>query len=1462
MYSDSQMTIDERGTMKVCREQGRLVTARSPFRLLVIATLIATSLTLLFCVPSFASVQHRLEGSFEGPEVLAFADAVDNSAGPSAGDVYVAGFASVEKFSPDGTSTGVRFTGEETPQGSIFMLSENTFPGAVAVDASSGANSGDVYVSDLEHGMVDKFSETGKFVCQISGQAEPSSAECAGATGSTTPDGSIEPTGIAVDAGTGDLWVADRLHAAIDEFNPAGEYLGQLKDSHITSPGPIALDSAGNLYVINSASLSEPRTENNVVVFHGGSFVRVLDEREPLSVAVGPGDHVYVFESNGTQVAEYEDDGSLIDRFGEQLPGKPRPEMRGLAVSADGHVYGSEFHANAVAIYGPGVGVPTVTTEAATGVTETGATLHGHVDPDVAHGGGAVTACDFEYATREAFEAHGFEGAAKAACVPAVPYAAPQDVTAAVTLVPSTTYEFRLSASNANEVVSQSAGALVATLGAPNVSDEQASTLTADGAGLSATIDASGFKAECKAEYVTDAIFQESGFAKATTAPCVPSVVAATSTEQRVTATIIDLALNTTYHYRFVAVNSAGATEGADETFTTFGIKSFSFEVLDREGQPFTQAGGHPYEWAINFSLNTTASKVGNSETQAADANLRDIETELPPGLLASATATPRCPRYLLAFDQCSPTTQVGEVEVVDAANEHYLEGLYSVAPPVGVPVELGAVVQNLVRVYIDGNVRTGGDYGATAKVLSTSQDDNIRMSRVSVWGVPGDPSHDSHRVCPIPGKAVTPGEQPCSPAEPLVPLLTNPTSCPGTPLSATLRADSWQAPGRFVSASSPIPATTNCGVLNFTPSITITPDTSVADSPAGLEVNLEVPQNETPAGLVTSALKNTSVQLPLGTAVSASAANGLEACSEAEIGLRNSEPVRCPDGSKIGTVEVTSPLLPDHLTGGVYVARQNENPFHSLLAMYIVAEADGALVKLAGHVVPDPVTGQLTTTFEETPQVPFSDFKFTLFGGKRGALATPESCGTFKSAVSLAPWDGLAATNLTPDFSINSGCVSGFKPALAAGTTSTQAGAYSPFTLSLSRSDTDEEISGLTVQLPPGLLAKIAGVTQCTDAQAAADACPVASQIGTVEASAGPGLAPLSLPGRMYLTGPYKGAPYGEEVVVPAVAGPFNLGDVVVRGTITIDPVTAQATVTSDPFPTIVQGIPTRLRRVDVTVDRSGFVFNPTSCSPLALTAVAKSVGGATLGLQSRFQVGGCGELPFKTSFKAGVGGPGSRLNGVSFDVTLAAPHEGPQPGGARSEANIRKVEVQLPKATPSRLPTLQKACTEAQFAKNPAGCPAASVVGQAVAHTPILPDPLAGPAYLVSHGGAQFPDLVLKLSGDGVTVDVTGHTQIKKGITFSRFETVPDAPISAFELKLPAGPKSLLGVFGNVCTPKVAKTLVMPTTITAQSGAVLKQSTKLSVTGCKKPHPTKKAAKKTGRTGRRKSRAAVKHP
>jgi hypothetical protein len=423
--------------------------------------------------------------------------------------------------------------------------------------------------------------------------------------------------------------------------------------------------------------------------------------------------------------------------------------------------------------------------------------------------------------------------------------------------------------------------------------------------------------------------------------------------------------------------------------------------------------------------------------------------------------------------------------------------------------------------------------------------------------------------------------------------------------------------------------------------------------------------------------------------------------------------------------------------------------------------------------------------------------------------------------------------------FSIASGCTPGFAPGLIAGTADPQAGGYSPFMLSLSRSDGEQDLSGLTVSLPRGLLGKIAGIPLCPDAQANAGTCPEASRVGSVQAGAGVGPDPYFVGGSAYLTGPYKGGPYGLVVEVPAIAGPFDLGVVVVRQSLRIDPHTTQVTAVSDPFPRILQGIPLRIRRVDVTLDRPGFTFNPTSCTPMAVTGTVTSTEGASASVSSRFQAGGCRELPFAPKFTVSTQARTSKKNGASLDVIV---------GSGPGQANIGRVAVTLPKALPSRLSTIQQACPEAAFAANPATCPAGSDIGTATAHTPVLASPLMGPAYLVSHGGAAFPDLVLILQGEGVTLDLVGSIDIKKQITSSTFASVPDAPISSFELSLPEGSHSALAAVlpakakGNLC----GTSLVMPTTITGQNGAQIQQNTRIAVTGCAK---AKKAKRKHGR-------------
>jgi hypothetical protein len=611
---------------------------------------------------------------------------------------------------------------------------------------------------------------------------------------------------------------------------------------------------------------------------------------------------------------------------------------------------------------------------------------------------------------------------------------------------------------------------------------------------------------------------------------------------------------------------------------------------------------------------------------------------------------------------------------------------------------------------------------------------------------------------------------------------------------------------------------------------------------------------------------------------VNPSSADGLQGCSSAEIDLHGEGPAHCPNAAKVGSVEVTTPLLERPLPGAVYIAKQADNPFNSLLAIYIVVEGQGVIVKLAGHVELDPVTGRLKTTFEENPQLPFEDFKLHFFDGPRAPLTTPSSCGAYAATTQLTSWSrGTPIEPTIAPFTIGTGCIQGFAPSFSAGTTNNQAGADSAFTTTFSRTDQDQNLSAIALTTPPGLLGKLKGVTQCPEPQAGQGECGPESLIGEATTAVGSGSSPYWVKGgKVYLTGPYNGGPFGLSVVVPTTAGPFTLtgnggpGREIVRASIHVDPHTAQITVLSDPLPTILEGIPLQIKTVNVTINREHFIFNPTNCSPLSVAGTIASTQGAAAGVSSPFNATNCAKLPFKPVFTTSTSGKTSKANGASLVVKVSQ-----KPG----EANIHKVNLQLPLVLPARLTTLQKACTEAQFNANPAGCPVASNIGVATAVTPVLNVPLSGPAYLVSHGGAAFPDVEFILQGQGVTIVLDGATDIKKGITYSKFETVPDAPISSFETVLPQGPHSALAANGNLCAStktvsvrkrvtihvhghakRVTKTvkhtvsqpLTMPTTITGQNGAQVKQNTKISVTGCPKKAKTNKAgkAKHTGKS------------
>jgi hypothetical protein len=901
-----------------------------------------------------------------------------------------------------------------------------------------------------------------------------------------------------------------------------------------------------------------------------------------------------------------------------------------------------------------------------------------------------------------------------------------------------------------------------------------------------------------------------------------------------------------------------------------------------------TQAGSHPFDMTTSFRFDEDSFEELTGEERA-----KDVSVNLPAGFAGSIVSVPQCPMYELANEHlgCPTSSQIGVVRLwlANTAGSGVLAPVYNMVPSDGGTAELSFPVAILAQPVIV-KVRTDGDYGLVAQTRGISEYEPFEGLTLTLWGVPADPRHDSERFTPHEGAAGGlggrttggPNGEPLSDSTPLSAYLTNPTECSGK-LEATIDADSWEHPAQFdpntgrpdlsdpnwVTASTPMyPAgITGCNKMRFNPSLSVTPDTTKADSPSGYSIALHVPQSVDPKDLATPALQNAVATLPQGLAISPGAADGLQACTGEvgqepgsaanEIGLTSLEPTvrfsnaepTCPPASQVGSVELKTPLLPETLYGQVFLSSYHSGNEY---AVFIVIRGEGLLVKLRSTVIANPVTGQLTATFANNPELPFSDFILHFYGGPRAVFVNPAQCGSATTSIDLTPWasgpGGLGDQTPSSTFDVSfdgqgAACPSPqpFSPSFTAGTTSIQAGGFSPLTATFSREDSNQEVNHLQVVTPPGLLGTLANVPLCPEPQASQGTCSAASQIGHVVVAAGSGAAPLYLPipgqppNPVYVTGPYRGAPFGLTFVVPAIAGPYNLGNVVVRAAINVNPTTAALTVTSDPLPTIIDGIPVQVKSVNVVIDRPDFIFNPTNCNPMTVGGSVTSLQGATASLSSRFQVTGCGDLGFKPGFKVSTSGKNSRAKGASLDARVSFPAS-----ALGKQANFAKVKVDLPKQLPSRLTTLQKACPAATFEADPAGCPSGSVIGVVKAITPALPVELSGPVYFVSHGGEQFPSLVVVLQGDGVRVDLTATTFISKaGITSSTFSSIPDVPVNSFELFLPQGPNSALAANGNLCKSK----LTMPTAFTAQNGIVIHQSTPIAVTGCPK---AKKASKK----------------
>lgn len=922
------------------------------------------------------------------------------------------------------------------------------------------------------------------------------------------------------------------------------------------------------------------------------------------------------------------------------------------------------------------------------------------------------------------------------------------------------------------------------------------------------------------------------------------------------------------------------------------------FDQAYPAGSPVRQAGTHPFEQRVNFDLNGQ-SKIGEDGTRftSSHGTVKTAEVTLPRGFIGNPEATPKCDPVDFAQEGstldstgCPSNTQVGYLNVsMTAGQKAYGEPppfyianetlahvpIYNLKPPKGVPADFGFNAGTFVQAHIYPTLDPSQDYAIKTVTPNISSLVSVRGSEVVFWGVPGDPIHDFFRYYPetqenedVAGAAFG--------GAPIRPFFTTPMDCGFDNGGARIRLDSYTRPGEFT------PVEEYANPLNvegcddprfrFEPKISLEPSDQHAGAPTGLDVHLEVPQrndevtdakelyaeNGSVKGISTPPLKKAVVTLPEGMTLSPSAAQGLGSCSSAQIGLVSTSPIRfndapvdCPNNSQYGKLIIHTPILPvnEQPEGFIYIAKQGDNPFHNFLSVYLVVEEPnrGILVKVPGKIDLNPQTGQITTTFDDLPQFPISDTQMTFKGGTRAGLVEPSTCGHKAIHAEFFTWqDPQTAHIVDSSYDITqkpdgSSCPNSlgerpFKPSLEAGTINNAGGSYSPFTFRLTRTDDDQEFSRVGVKLPPGLAAKFAGVSICSDAAIARAAsrtgagdggleqldpsCPQSSQIGTTDVGAGVGVPLTFVPGKIYLAGPYRGAPISMAVITPAVVGPFDLGVITVRTALNVDPETAQGSASSDPFPQIFQGIPVRIRDIRLNLDRHGFTLNPTSCAVKQIEAHVTGTGGDVFSaaddtgadLTNRFQAADCASLGFRPQLAFRLSGGTRRGDHPRLKAVVTYPRKG-------AYANVARASVALPRSEFLDQAHIKTICTRVQFAGK--ACPAGSVYGHAVAKTPLFDAPLEGPVYLRS-SSHKLPDLVAVLKGPAsqpVEVDLDGRIDSIHGGIRNTFEVVPDAPVESFTLTMKGAKKGLLVNSANLC----AETSHATARFTAQNGKTL---------------------------------------
>ncbi len=920
---------------------------------------------------------------------------------------------------------------------------------------------------------------------------------------------------------------------------------------------------------------------------------------------------------------------------------------------------------------------------------------------------------------------------------------------------------------------------------------------------------------------------------------CTTTSTISRHTASRSLTVVVDVAPSASgSRFASAKVEGGGATTTAtaveltriDPTTAGFGIvdNSFVSDFFQTNGLTTErEAGAHPDLLTTAFDFNSedapTPGLAGDPRRKLASGFIRDLNVDLPPGFVGAPTAVGECEPSNLGLTTCPRSSQVGRIDltlypIFSQRYQTISTGVFNMSHPRGTVTDLAFIFAGN-PVHIKASLDAANRYAITTHVPDINEALPPFSQKLTLWGVPAHPSHDIERCEAFSdnGSGNTSGS--CPTDATVKPFLSLPSQCESDNVMRLHHYDSWQETGNFgPELTYTLPGKmTHCERPRFEPDVEIEPTGKQANTPTGLDVHIKVAQNENPNALATPPVKRATVRLPKGMSFSPSFADGLRSCTLEQMKLGTNEQVACPDASRIGEVEIHTPLLPRSAEGSMYLAAQDDNPYGSTFALLMVAEDTeerGALIKIPGRIDVDPNTGQITTVFDDLPQFPFDDFVLKFRSGPRAPLVSPPSCGTQKFGVEVASYaqpqnpvdasntyevtEGPNGTPCPPDEGRRP-----FHPDFSGGTLNPVAGAYSPFLFRLSRSDDEQELTGVKTVLPPGLVGKLAGKTLCPDQAIASistaefagagerdnPACPASSEFGSISAGLGAGPGPNYFGGKVYLAGPYKGAPLSLAVVAPAIAGPFDLGNVVVRAALQIDPTTAQVTAVSDPFPTILHGVILRTRDVRLRIDRPDTTLNPTNCSRMSVDGEISGAGGAVFNAQSPFQVGSCASLEFKPKLALRLFGGTKRGAHPKLRAVARFPE---------GDANTASASVALPHSEFLDQGHIKTICTRVQFAAN--SCPRGSIYGTVKAKSPLLDEVLSGPIYLRSSNN-PLPDLVATFRGGLIDVDLSGRIDSKNGGIRNTFDVVPDVPVSWAVFTFQGGKKGLLQNSRNIC-------------------------------------------------------------